>query len=119
MLVWDETDVMEVLEVLPEVEDYRVWHRYVVCKEGLELDVTIHQYDGDIQFQMRAEGLERPVFSLRMIDCPGIARKSDKTGEYLEFAATRCFGSRYDGEEPIPYGVRVYIKPNISVSLFG
>ena len=56
---------------------------------------------------------------MRVTDCPGIARRLDSTGEYLEFAASKCFGSRYDGEQPMPYGVRVYIKPMINVALFG
>ncbi|MFL1454308.1 Ypar14, superfamily integron cassette [Marinobacter sp. GN3S48] len=119
VLVWDETDVLTVLEVIPEVEHDSIWHRYVVREHGIELTVTIYQYDADVWFEMRSLGIEKPIFSMRMIDCPGIARKLDATGEYLEFAASRCFGSRYDGDQTIPYGVRIYIKPTINVALFG
>ena len=119
MLVWDEADVLSVLEVLPEVEHDGIWHRYVVQRHGIELTVTIYQYDADVWFEMRSLGIEKPIFSMRVTDCPGIARRLDSTGEYLEFAASKCFGSRYDGEQPMPYGVRVYIKPMINVALFG
>lgn len=119
MLVWDETDVLSVLEVVPEVEHDGIWHRYVVKKHGIELTVIVYQYDGDVRFELRAEGIDKPIFYMQLLDCPGLARKLDSTGEYLEFAASRCFGTRYDGEQSIPYGVRVYIKPTINVALFG
>ncbi len=56
MLVWDEADVLSVLEVLPEVEHDGIWHRYVVQRHGIELTVTIYQYDADVWFEMRSLG---------------------------------------------------------------
>ena len=119
MLSWDETDVITVLEVMPEEEADGIWHKYTVKRLGIELVVTIYQYDGDVLIELKSEAAEKPLFSMRIVDCPAVVRKLDSTGEYLEFAASKCFGSRYDGTQSIPYGVRVYVKPSISVSLFG
>ena len=118
MLVWDETDVLTVLEVIPDIGQDAIWHKYSVKKDGLELRVLLYQYDGDVQFELFREGIEKPIYSMKIIDCPGAIRKVDTTGEYLEFAESKCFGSRYDGNSSIPFGVRIYIKPSISISLF-
>ncbi|MCL6414072.1 hypothetical protein MIB92_00280 [Aestuariirhabdus sp. Z084] len=118
MLVWDETDVLAVLEVVPEVEPDGIWHVYSVEKNGVELRISIYQYDGDVRFELFNAESESPMFSMQLLDCSGVRWKNDPAGEYLEFAPAKCFGSRYDGESPIPYGVRVYVKPTINVSLF-
>jgi hypothetical protein len=119
VLVWDETDVLSVFEVIPEVETDGIWHQYVVEKEGIQLKVIIYQYDGDVRFELTNISNGSSLFSMQLIDCQGVRRTFDKTGELLEFAPSRCFGSRYDGEQPIQFGVRVRTKPNINVVLFG
>ncbi|WP_028766375.1 hypothetical protein [Shewanella fidelis] len=120
MLVWDETDVLAVLEVEPEVEADGIWHKYTVSKGSITLALTIYQYDGDVRFELFSEESERALFSMQLIDCAGVARKYERSQEYLEFAPAQCFGtSRYDGESSIPYGVRISVKPSINVSLYG
>lgn len=119
LLVWDETDVLTVLEVAPEVEADGIWHKYVIEKDGIKLNILIYQYDGDVKFELANTRIGSNIFAMQLIDCQGILRKRDTTGEYLEFAPSKCFGSRYDGEQSIPYGVRVYVNPSINVSLYG
>ncbi|MEJ2612702.1 MAG: Ypar14, super integron cassette [Candidatus Thiodiazotropha sp.] len=118
MLVWDETDVLTVLEVSPKVETDGIWHKYVVEKEGIQLDILIYQYDGDVRFELVNTRNGKNIFAMQLIDCQGILRTLDNTGEYLEFAPSKCFGTRYDGEQSIPYGVRVYVNPSINLSLY-
>ena len=48
MFVWNETDVLTYLEVEPEIEVDSIWHKYLFSKDGLRIELTIFQYDGDI-----------------------------------------------------------------------
>ncbi|MCL9782110.1 Ypar14, super integron cassette [Vibrio sp. S4M6] len=118
MLDWDEIDVLSVLEVIPEVEEYSTYHLYVVEKDGLRLSVTIHQYDGDIKFELINLLNGQQIFLMRLIGCECLRRRKDDTGEYLEFASSKCFGSRYDEVRTVDYGVRVSVHSGIKVVLF-
>ena len=119
MLNWDETDVLTVLEVIPEQEVDGIWHRYVVEKDGIQLVLTVNQYDGDVKFELTNIANGGILFSMQLIDCSGVNRIDNESGEYLEFAPSRCFGSRYDDWKSIEFGVRVSIKPSINISIFG
>ena len=119
MLVWNETDVLTVLEVVPEIEADQLSHIYSTSKNGIKLEITIFQYDGDVRFELTNETNGSSIFTMQIMDCDGVLRKIDKTGEYLEFAPAKCFGGRYDGVTSIPYGVRVSVHPDIQVSLYG
>lgn len=118
MLIWNETDVITVLEVLPEVERDGIYHVYSVKKDNIELRIIIYQYDGDVRIEMRNLENEELIFTMQITDCSGVLRTNDSKGEYLDFAPAKCFEGRYDGESSIPYGVRVKVNPTINVSLF-
>ena len=118
MLVWNEYDFVECLGVLPEVGDYETSHFYKVEKEELRLELKVKQYDGDIYIELFREGVEASVFYMRMLDCPGARYVKDRGRDYLELAATKSFGNRYDGESVIPFGVRLSINPHIRIELF-
>lgn len=117
-LVWCPDDVMACLEVIPEVGEYETHHSYTVRRDDLRLLLTVFQYDGDIRISLYRNGVDRPAFDMRLLGCTGVRYVNDDRGEYLEFAPARCFGSRYDRESPIPYGVRLAVKPSIAISLF-
>lgn len=117
MLVWDETDILTVLEVEPEVEEHGIRHFFNVTKNNITLNLTIYQYDGDIRIELLND--KNKLFYMEVIDCPAIKRTFEKGNEWLDIAPAKCFGSRYDGESTIPYGVRISIKPNIKVQLYG
>ncbi len=54
-----------------------------------------------------------------MIDCPGARFTRNRSGDdYLEFAETKTFVSRYDGESFIPRGVRVTVDPDFKIEMF-
>lgn len=120
MLAWDELDTLTVLEVEPEVDADGTWYRYTVHKNGITLVLTVYQYDNDIKFELFSQGNEQALFSMQLHNCAGILRKYERSQEYLEFTPANCFGlNKFDGESSIPYGVRVSVKPGISVTLFG
>ena len=119
MLVWNEYDFVECLGVLPEVGEDGIEHFYKIEKDGLRLEITVFQYDGDIYIELFRDGIEFSIFYMRMIDCPGARYVRDKGGaDYLEFAAAKSFGNRYDGESVIPFGVRLSVDPHIRIELF-
>ena len=118
MLVWDEVEFIECLEVVPTVGEYDVSHHFLVRKDGLSLELTVFQYDGDVLISVYKDGIELPILDMKITDCSGVRRVNDKRREYLEFAPSKCFGSRYDGRSVIPFGVRLTVKPSISVKLF-
>ena len=115
---WDVTDFISCLEVLPEVEEYEVSHSFVVEKHGMRLLLKVEQDAGDVYFNLYQDGVELPVFSMKLRECQGARYINDKRGEYLEFAPSKCFGTRYDGYDVIPYGVRLYVKPSISIEMY-
>jgi hypothetical protein len=118
MLVWNPDEVLACLEVIPEVGEHDVYHVYTVERHGIRLRLTVCQYEGDIYISLYRIGIENPLFDGKLINCAGCRYVNDKRGEYLEFAPARCFGDRYDRISPIPYGVRLAVKPSISITLF-
>jgi hypothetical protein len=46
--VWDETDFIERLSVIPEVEDDGSAHHFVVRRDGLRLVSSVHQYQAEV-----------------------------------------------------------------------
>ncbi len=117
VLVWDETDILVVLETEPEVEENGIWHNFEVTQDKVTLKLTIYQYDADVRIEL-FNG-EKELFSMQVMDCPAIKRTLENGNEWLDIAPAKCFGSRYDGETTIPYGARISIKPNINIKLYG
>ncbi len=117
-LVWDPVDVLSVLEVVPDIAEYETSHRYVVEQAGVKLQVTIWHYDSDVEILLWAGSLPAPVLRYNLLGCPGIRLVEDKRGSFLEFAAANSFTGRYDGYSPMPYGLRLWIKPQILLEPF-
>ncbi|MFH1266428.1 MAG: Ypar14, superfamily integron cassette, partial [Planctomycetota bacterium] len=61
MLTWNPTDVLSCLGVLPTEEEDGISHAYSVAKDGMRLDLTVFQYDGDVYITLSREGVEAPV----------------------------------------------------------
>lgn len=119
MLVWNETDVITCLETVPVVGAYGVSHSFTVSDSGLRLEIFLCQNDGDVSIRLFRDGIDRAIFEVSLVDCSAIRYVKDKAGERLEFAPAKCFGSRYDGLSPLPFGVTVSVKPSIEVRMFG
>jgi hypothetical protein len=116
---WNETDLIECFGVVPEVEIHGLEHRFVVLREGLRLAVTVSQYDAEVVIQLCRDSGDDYILHTRLIDCPGIRLVRNKCGsDYLEFAAAKCFGDRYDGQSLIPFGIRITVDPDIRIVLF-
>lgn len=117
-LVWNPVDFLDVLGVEPEVAEYDACHRYVVERPPLRLDLQVRQYDGDILLELFVASLEKPVVTYRLVGCPGVRLVTRPHGRGLEFAAANAFTGRYDGYSVIPYGLRLWIEPQIRLEPF-
>ena len=119
MLVWNPYDFIEYLGTVPEIEEYETSHSFKVEKDDLLLIITVFQYAGDVYIDLSRKGRETSIFQARMTDCPGVRWVKNKTKpDYLEFAAAKVFGNRYDGESVIPMGIRIWVEPEIRIELF-
>jgi hypothetical protein len=117
-LVWEPLDFLSALGVVPEVGEYGTSHKYVVSQPPIRLEITVWQYDGDVQLHLHVAPFEHPVVRYSMLGCPGVRVIDDKRGQFLEFAATNTFTGRYDGYSVIPYGLRVWVRPQVCLEPF-
>ena len=118
MLVWNQYEFIECLGVLPEVDKYESSHVFRVEKDGLSLLLTVFDYAGDVYVNLFREGVETPVFSMRLLDCKGARYVRDKRGDFIEFAPANSFFGRHDGEASFPFGFRVTVNPHIRIEPF-
>ena|SRR5215212_1586746 len=116
--VWNEYEFIECLGVLPEVSEYDDSRTFKVERDGLRLELSVSQYDGDIFLNIFREGVEPHVFFMRLTGCGGARYVRDKGGDFIEFAPAKSFGSRYDGRTPAPFGFRVSVNPHITIEPF-
>jgi hypothetical protein len=118
LLKWDETDFLECLEVAPEIDEYETGYHYVVTKPGMRLELSVYPYASDIAISIYQDGIERPIISFQITECSGTRRTLDHRGDYLEFAPAQVFGDRFKRDYLIPVGVRLTVRPTISLELF-
>ena len=118
MFTWDPTDFLECLGVLPVEDEYAISHTYTVAKDGLRLELSVYQYDGDVCVTIWRDGVEAPVVVAKLVGCDAARWVHDRHGNYLEFGAGRLFGGRYDGDSVIPYGMRLRVEPSIGIEFF-
>jgi hypothetical protein len=117
-LVWEPVDLLVVLDVAPIIGDHDTSHQYNVEQGPVKLRLTVWQYDSDVEILLWASPLPGPVVRYSMLDCPGIRVIEDNRGKFLEFAAANTFTSRYDGYSVIPYGLRLWIQPQLLLEPF-
>ncbi|RZU47913.1 hypothetical protein EV700_0881 [Fluviicoccus keumensis] len=117
-LVCQPVDMIDVLGVAPEVDEYEIFYRYEVQQAALTIQLTVWPHDRDVEILMRVAPLPEPVLRYSLVDCPGIRMVADKRGKFLEFAAANTFTGRYDGYSVIPYGMRLWVEPQIRLEPF-
>lgn len=117
--VWNQYEFIECLGVLPEVdEEDDSGHTFKVERDGLVLNLTVFDYAGDVYVDLHREGVETPVFSMRLLDCKGARYVNDRHGDFIEFAPANSFFGRHDGEASFPFGFRVSVNPHIRIEPF-
>jgi hypothetical protein len=117
-LVWEPLELTYILGVSPNVEEYEISHLYVVSQPPIRLEIMLWQYDGNVKIKLFVEPFESEVLDYTMTACPGVRAVNDKRGKFLEFAAANTFTGRYDGYSVIPYGLRLWVTPQIRLDPF-
>ena len=116
---WDPTDLLECLEVEPNVDKDGVEHSYEIIRDGLKLLISVFQYDGDVYFSLMRENEHNlTIVSLKINQCPEIIFKKFGKEEYLEFSPGRQKLESFDKKNSITKGVRVKIRPDIKLELY-
>lgn len=115
MMQWNETDLMACLEVVPTIEDNSLYHEFSVQQNDLELSILVYQYEGEVVIRLFREGLTNALFELPMRRCLIIRHTVPDNGapDYLEFIT----GYRQTDNDMTATGVRVTIKPHISIGV--
>lgn len=118
LMHWNLTDFLQCLEVEPRSVPH-VW-TFEVHRDGLKLLVTIHDYPGNVHISLLRESGTMPLIDLQMAGCRGVLYAVRDGVECLEFAPSRLypFSSRFDSQYLIEYGVRLSVRPDISIRFF-
>ena len=117
--VWNETDFIECLSVIPTVEECGVAHHFVVHRNGLRLLLSVYQLTAEVWISLYREESNQLLFRVVLEDSPGARLVRNRNGQdYIEFAAAKVFGRRYDGESVIPMGIRLTVDPDFNIQLF-
>ena len=117
-LRWNEVDFLTCLEVEPTIDEYKTGYHYTVVKHGLRLELSVFPFSSDICIAVHREDVERPVIDFTITNCSGTRYVNDSRGEFLEFAPSQVFGNRFHKDFVIPVGVRLSVKPSISIEVF-
>ena len=117
-LAWNPTDFLECFETIPDTGDYEESFHYIVEKHGLRLEVSVYPFAKDIYITLFREGIDDPLIDFKMYKCSGVQYINDKRGSFLEFAPSQVYGDRFHNDFVIPTGLRLAIKPSISLKFF-
>ena len=117
--VWNETDFIECLSVIPTVEESGIAHHFLVRRDGLRLLLSVYQYDAEVWISLFRGESSQSLFTVSLKDSPGARLVRNRNGQdYIEFAAGDVFAGRYDGESMIPMGIRLSVDPDFNIQLF-
>jgi hypothetical protein len=117
-LSWDETEILDFLGAVPEVEEYAVSYHYTLLQNPHRLELTIWPMASDIYVSLYYEGSEQPLVDLRLLKCAGVRVVRDKHGSFAEFGAGNIFSGRNDRLSPMPYGFRLRVLPHFRIQPF-
>lgn len=117
--VWNETDFIECLSVLPEIDNAGAGYHFTVFRDGLRMLLSVQPYEAEVLVSLFRAGATDSLFTTWLTDCPGARYIQNRQCScYLEFAAAKVFGRRYDGKSLIPMGLRLTVDPDFKIELF-
>ena len=93
-------DVVDLLSVVPEEEEYGISFHYVVQRPNVRLELTLWPMDGDVAMSIYCATQTQPVIRLDLYGCPSARMVKDKRGQFIEFAAANPFFRCFDSQSP-------------------
>lgn len=123
LLHWSLTDFLQCLGVEPRTgpPETELHHcTFEVLRGGLRLMLTIADLPGNVRISLFRDAGSEPLIDLEMTQCRGVLYAVREGIECLEFAPSKLYdlSSRFDHETLIDYGVRVSVRPDISIRFF-
>lgn len=119
--VWNETDFIECLSVLPEVAEDGggIGHHFTLHRDGLRLLLSVYPLTAEVLISLFRNSAQESLFTILLTDCPGARYVKERNGRnYLEFFAAKIFDHTYDGESLIPMGVRLAVDLDFKIEFF-
>ena len=113
MLQWNETDLMNCLEVFPTIDEHSLCHEFAVEEGDLRLSITVQQYEGTVLIRLSKTDLSEPLFEMPVRACMVIHHTvpADGTPDFLEFIT----GYKQHDNTLAATGVRVFVRPQIRI----
>ena len=123
LMYWNLTDFLQCVEVerRPAPRAPELHHcTFVVHRGGLKLLLTIAASHGDVRISLFRENGSKPLIDLVMTQCRGVLYAVRDGLECLEFAPSKLYdlSSGFDDQYLIDFGVRVSVRPDISLQFF-
>jgi hypothetical protein len=94
-LIWDKTDFLLCLGVIPEIEDYETSFCYTLERQGLVLILTVTPYESIIELQLRRKDSDLNLVGLCLLVGGAVEYKCEKWGKYLQLPACRIVTNRF------------------------
>lgn len=95
LLEWNEYDFIEVLAVMPTVEEYGVYHEFRRITPPLALKLTVYPYESVVCITVTLEGGGWPVVQFDAYVRERVVRESTQDAEWLELRDVIVAPSRF------------------------
>jgi hypothetical protein len=125
LLDWNEYEFIEVLAVMPTVEEYGTHHRYHRVTPPLALTLTVYPYESVVCISLTLENGGLPVMQFAAYVRERIARESTRDDEWLELRDVIVAPNRFSYIEmgdpfdrtryPLRHTLRIQVVPQISL----
>jgi hypothetical protein len=95
ILNWNEYDFIEVLAVMPAIEEYGIYHQFRRISSPLALSLTVYSYESVVCVSLSLESAGPPVTQFDVFVRDRIVRESTHDAEWLELRDVVIAPSRF------------------------
>lgn len=114
-LKWDPNEVLQHFDTLPIEGEHGLSYQFTAERTPLRLQLTIWQYDADVEIALWADPFSLPIIRHRLQRCLRIRSGREKSGEFIDFFAPDESASHHDGNSTLIHGTRLWMEPQIRI----